>query len=187
MNRRNAIKNATLLLGGTLSASTVMAVMSGCKAERAANRTSSFFTTDEANIVECIVDRIIPRTDTPGAVDAGVHLLIDKMMAEYYPKEESTAFREALLQVDHDAKKTFGNAFVRLNTGQQDQLLEKYDKAAFADNGEEKTFFRKIKELTILGFCTSEPGATEFLKYDPLPGDYNGCIPYEEVGAAWAT
>ena len=48
-------------------------------------------------------------------------------------------------------------------------------------------FFKNMKELTVLGFCTSEEGATNFLKYEAVPGAYHGCIPYSEVGAAWAT
>jgi gluconate 2-dehydrogenase gamma chain len=43
-----------------------------------------------------------------------------------------------------------------------------------------------MKELTTLGFFTSEAGASRFLKYAPIPGPYRGDIPYSEVGAAWA-
>jgi hypothetical protein len=43
------------------------------------------------------------------------------------------------------------------------------------------------KELTLLGFFTSEPGATQVLQYDPVPGAYHGCVPLEEVGKTWAT
>lgn len=186
MNRRDAIKRTTLLLGGTLSASAIMGVMSGCKAEPVLNWAPSFFTMEEGDIIENMVDRILPVTDTPGAIDAGVHSFIDRMMAEFYPAEESAILREALAKVDVDAKKDFGKNFTALSDEQQDELLKKYDRAAYAQGGRDH-FFRKIKELTILGFCTSEVGATEFLEYDPLPGDYKGCIPYEEVGKAWAT
>ncbi|MEO1262431.1 MAG: gluconate 2-dehydrogenase subunit 3 family protein [Bacteroidota bacterium] len=186
MNRRDAIKRTTLLLGGTLSASAIMGVMSGCKAEPVLDWEPSFFTLEEGDIIENMVDRILPVTDTPGAIDTGVHAFIDRMMDEFYLPEDSASFRAALAQVDQDANKDFGKNFTSLSDDQQDELLKKYDEAAYGENGKDH-FFRKIKELTILGFCTSEVGATEFLEYDPLPGDYKGCIPYEEVGKAWAT
>ncbi len=187
MNRRDAIKKTSFLLGGTLSASAIFGVMSGCKAEPVLDWTPAFFTTNEGGIIEKMVDRILPRTDTPGALDAGVHAFIDNMMARFYQEKDQTAFRTALMTVDEDAKKDFGENFTSLSAEQQDELLRKYDAVAYSNTTGEDHFFKKIKELTILGFCTSEAGATEFLEYDPLPGDYKGCIPYSDVGKAWAT
>ncbi len=51
-----------------------------------------------------------------------------------------------------------------------------------------RPFFRMLKELTVVGYYTSEVGAMANLKvsYMPgrfdLPGHYDGCIPYDEVG-----
>ncbi|HFA50566.1 MAG TPA: gluconate 2-dehydrogenase subunit 3 family protein [Bacteroidetes bacterium] len=187
MNRRDAIKRTTLLLGGTLSASAILGVMSGCQPEPVLNWTPTFFTTEEGNIVEQMAERILPRTDTPGATDAGVHTFIDAMMSGYYEEKDKLAFREALAKVDADAKAEHGKAFTKLTAAQQDGLLKKYDTEAYGATAGDDHFFKTMKELTILGFCTSEVGATEFLKYDPVPGDYKGCIPYSEVGSAWAT
>lgn len=187
MNRRDAIKRTSFLLGSTLSASAIFGVMSGCKAEPTLDWSPSFFTTQEGSIIEQIVERILPRTDTPGALDAGVHAFIDRMMAKFYPEKDRLAFREALKKVDEDANKDFGKNFTSLSEAQQDELLNKYDATSREKSNGEPHFFKRIKELTILGFCTSEVGATEFLNYDPLPGDYKGCIPFSEVGKVWAT
>jgi hypothetical protein len=45
------------------------------------------------------------------------------------------------------------------------------------------------KELTLLGFFTSEPGATQVLQYIAVPGSYKGCVPLAEAGngKTWAT
>lgn len=189
MNRREAIKRTTILLGGVLSASAISGVMSGCKADPEIDWSPQYFSAEEGNLVQAIAERIIPQTDTPGAIAAGVPVFIDKMMAEFYQGAEKKAFKEGLEKVESDAKDTYGKSFVDLAPEQQDALLQKYDEAAYAEdrNREKKPFFRTMKELTVLGFCTSEAGATEVLKYDPVPGDYKGCIPYAEVGAAWAT
>jgi gluconate 2-dehydrogenase gamma chain len=190
MNRRDAIKNATLLLGGVLSASAISGVMAGCKAEPKLGWTPKFCTADEASALEALVDRIIPKTDTPGAKDAGVHNFIDQLMAEFFQEKEKADFKAGLAKLDADAKAANGKAFAALTPEQQDALLTQYDAEAYDKNrkpDDPPHFFRSAKELTVLGFCTSEVGATEFLKYDPVPGAYHGCIPYSEVGAAWAT
>ena len=187
MNRRDAIKKTSFLLGGSLSASAIFGVMSGCKAEPTLDWTPSFFNANEGQLIENLVECILPRTDSVGALDAGVHVFIDKMLADFYQENEKTAFRNGLKKIDEGAKKDFGKKFTSLTDEQQEELLKKYDEATYSQTTGEKHFFKKIKELTILGFCTSEIGASEFLKYEVLPGDYKGCIPYSDIGRAWAT
>ncbi len=190
MNRRDAIKQASILLGGVLSASAISGVMAGCKAEPKIDWTPKYFSADEAGLLEAIVERIIPKTDTPGAKDAGVHNFIDQMMADFYEEKDKAAFKDGLAKIESEAKSAHGKSFVSLSPEQQDEVLTKFDKEAY-DPGRKKDdpphFFKTMKELTVTGFCTSEQGATNFLKYDPVPGAYHGCIPYSEVGAAWAT
>lgn len=48
-------------------------------------------------------------------------------------------------------------------------------------------FFRTMKELTLLGYYTSQPGATKELRYLQVPGRFDGCVPFAKVGRAWAT
>jgi hypothetical protein len=56
------------------------------------------------------------------------------------------------------------------------------------DNEEgEKTFFQEFKELTLVGYFTSQIGAEEELRYEQYPGPYQGCVPFEDVGRTWAT
>lgn len=189
MNRREAIKRTAILVGGTLSASAMMGVLNGCKADPKVTWAPKFFTAEEASTLEAIAERIIPQTDTPGAKAAGVPGFIDQMMAEYYQEKDKTILRTGLQTVETDAKAAHSKSFASLTPAQQDELLTKYDKEAYDENrkSEDQHFFRTLKELTVLGFFTSEVGATEFLKYDPVPGNYVGCVPYAQVGAAWAT
>lgn len=48
------------------------------------------------------------------------------------------------------------------------------------------SFFQMMKELTLVGYYTSEAGATEELTYEPVPGVWEGCVPYEDIGSAWS-
>ncbi len=189
MNRREAIKRASFLLGGVISASAVTGVLQGCKADPSAAGSWQFLSAPEGSVLDAIVDRIIPRTDTPGALDAGVSAFIDTMLAEFYQDKEKSLLREGLAKADADAQAAHGTGFAALTPDQQDEILRQYDGDAYAEgrSRDDKHFFRLLKELTVLGFCTSEVGATEFLRYDPVPGQYKGCIPFEEVGVTWAT
>ena len=48
-------------------------------------------------------------------------------------------------------------------------------------------FFRTMKELTLLGYYTSQVGATKELRYVQVPGRFDGCVPFTTIGRAWAT
>jgi hypothetical protein len=50
----------------------------------------------------------------------------------------------------------------------------------------ETPFFRTMKELTLIGYYTSEPGATKELRHVPVPGRYEGCVPFTKIGRTWA-
>ncbi len=48
-------------------------------------------------------------------------------------------------------------------------------------------YYTMMKQLTILGYFTSKEGATKALRYDPVPGKYDGSYPYKKGDKAWAT
>ena len=48
-------------------------------------------------------------------------------------------------------------------------------------------YFGMMKQLTLLGYFTSEIGATKALRYIAVPGKYEGCVPYKKGDKAWAT
>lgn len=188
MNRREALKRTALFMGGALSSSAIAGVLQGCKAQPDLNWQPKFLTEDQARITATVAERIIPKTDTPGAQDAGVPEFIDLMLNDIYTEEEKQRFAAGLDQLEKDSQETYDDSFVDLEPTQQDELLKKYE-AQKSDDPENKPFFAMAKELTMLGFFTSEVGATQFLQYVSVPGKYEGCIPVEEAGegVAWAT
>ena len=54
-------------------------------------------------------------------------------------------------------------------------------------DGDPNHYFHLMKQLTLWGFFTSEPGATKALRYVAVPGHYDGCVPYKKGDKAWAT
>lgn len=192
IDRRQAIKRTAMLMGAAVSASAITGVLQGCKPTPELIYTPDFFTPDQARIITEVCEIIIPKTDTPGAKEAGVPGFIDTMLKDCYNKEDQDRFVEGLTTFDNEAKSTYGDRFVYCKPEQQTELVEKFHNAALQvakENREaKKPFILMTKELTLLGFFTSEPGATQVLQYVAVPGSYKGCIPLSEAGngKAWA-
>ena len=194
MDRRELIQKAAMLLGGAISASAMSGVLAGCVSTPGAGGKQTFFTPSEMKTATAVADQILPRTDTPGALDVGVPAFMDRMMAGYYQDKQRRILRDGLVRMDKDAMAANGAVFAALTPDQQVALMKVYDREAYEQNRRNTTnpnadphFFRILKELTIVGFCTSEVGATKFLNYAAIPGPLRSDVPYSEIGKAWAT
>lgn len=184
MNRRDILKNTSLVLGGALSVGTISAVMSGCKAEAIdLGWVPDLLSSEQAQLIGEIAERIIPKTDTPGAKDAGVAKFIDRAINLNITGAKRDALLSGLNVFNTLAKEKFSNSFVAIEDSQKDEIIKSLAEEK-SDDG--KTIFQTLKELTVAGFFTSEVGAKSALAYDPIPGEYVGCIDYKEVGKAYA-
>ena len=186
MDRREALRRTAFLMGGAISAPTIMGVLNGCTAKPTLDWKPEFLTEDQGILITNVTEIIIPKTDTPGAKDVGVPGFIDRMMKDVYSKEDQEKFLAGLKEFDEGAKSEYGDPFIALSDEQQSAYVKKVHDEAIATGGE-RPFILKVKELTLVGFFTSEPGATQVLQYIAVPGEYHGCLPLEEVGKTWAT
>lgn len=194
MDRREALKRTAILMGGVVSAPAIMGVLKGCTANPGIDWKPVFLNEDQASVISTVSEIIIPRTDTPGAKDAGVPSFIDQMLKEVYSEEDQKYFTAGLEAFNEEAKNEFGNEFSDLDEEDQSAFVKKvHDAAVHAENNTDpapkRPFILMMKELTMLGFFTSEPGATQVLQYVAVPGAYKGCIPLAEAGngKTWAT
>jgi gluconate 2-dehydrogenase gamma chain len=196
MDRRELLHRASLLLGGAITASAATGILAGCVATPQGMDLSqttpagSLLTDAEMATVVAMADQIIPKTDTPGAIDVGVPAFIDRMLSGYYQQRERDVMQAGLARVAVDARALRGTAFASLTSDEQVTLMKRYDQEQFDYTRANATktppppphFFRLMKELTILGFCTSEVGATKLMYYNQNPGPYRGDLPLSEVG-----
>lgn len=199
MNRREAIQKSALAFGFAISAPALAGVLKGCTAKPSLNYQPVFFDTEQARLVAEVAEIIIPRTSTPGAKDVGVPSFIDTMLKEIYSPEEQQKFIDDLMAFDAEAEKEFGSRFLDCEPDEQMAFVKKKNEMALtagvsisegwwaAGRADERPFILKMKELTLLGFFTSEDGATKVLQYNQVPGPFKGCVPLTEVGKAWAT
>ncbi len=189
ISRRQALEQVAILLGGAISAPTVAGVLS--KPTRRAWAASPAWaprtlSPAQLELVATVAEHIIPQTDTPGARAAGVHRFVDTLLSDHYPATERDRFLAGLADVDARAQSAHGQPFRQCSPEQRIALLGEMDARAFASSrGEDGWFFRRLKELTIVGYYTSEFGAMQELHVSPF-GAYRGDIPYASVGRAWS-
>lgn len=186
MNRREILKQTSLVVGGALSLGTISAVMGGCKTESIdLGWVPKILSTDQAQLVAEIAERIIPKTDTPGAKDAGVASFIDNALDLNILGDKRSTFLSGLTQFTKMAKDKFGKSFIDISDVDKDTVI----KAVAMDGAEGDSvnpIFKQLKELVVAGFFSSEVGAKGALAYDPIPGEYIGCVDFKTVGKAYA-
>ena len=134
ITRREALKRAAWILGGTVSAPTILGVLAGCRAEQTTTAfTPRTLTPDQQNTVEAIAEIIIPETETPGAKAAGVDQFVDRMLTDYYKPADRDRFLAGLKRVDAGAQRLHGKPFGALTKEQQTAIVLDLDKAAFTE------------------------------------------------------
>jgi len=176
-------RQAVLTFGALWSA---LAIPAGAAAQTLPAWAPKALTSDQARALEAAAELIMPATDTPGAREAGVPQFVDRAVAQYCEPSEAALIRAGLDRMNADARAAHGAAFASLKPGQQTALLAGYDAEAGRRAQGAPHFFATLKELVTVGYFTSEPGAMKALRYDPIPGDYRGCVPLSEIGRAWA-
>jgi glucoside 3-dehydrogenase (cytochrome c) hitch-hiker subunit len=136
-----------------------------------------------------ISELIIPQTDTPGAKAARVNEFIDLIVADWYDQQEKSAFLTGLADVDRRSQDLFSKDFVDGSGKQQIQILNDLDEEARVKSEstlryrarntatEEKPFFSMIKQLTLIGYYTSEIGFVQELHEEIIPARHAGCAP----------
>jgi len=166
MDRRHAIKNVALLLGGTLSVSTLSALGRWESSDFKLFKTSTLSLTDsQRKIVAEVAELIIPKTSTPGAKDAGVPAFIEMMLNDCYKSPEQISFVEGLKGLE-------AQNFLQKNAAEQTEILKGVEVNTKTMKSDTKgtPFWKLMKELTLLGYYTSEVGIKSSFDYEPIPG-----------------
>jgi glucoside 3-dehydrogenase (cytochrome c) hitch-hiker subunit len=143
---------------------------------------------ERAPMLEALVDTVLPATDTPGAKQARVQFFVDLALRDCYTAEEQRIFTTGLEALAADTAKTHGRPFEACSPEERHALLAPLDAASYKpDTGARGSFVRILKDLTLVGFFTSQIGATQALAYEKVPGGYRGCVELRPDQKAWAT
>ena len=186
MDRREAIRRTALMLGLAISPSLLTAVARAQTAAAAGSKPkTTYLTPAQLETAGALAERIIPRTDTPGALEVGLIAFLGLIYGEFMSQEERDRFTQGLAAIDAASVAVCQTRFARASPEQQDVMLRKL---AEASQNQENTFCHQIRELTLLGYFTSEQVGKNVLRYDPIPGRFDPCIPVTEAGnVSWTT
>ncbi|MEG8039378.1 gluconate 2-dehydrogenase subunit 3 family protein [Sphingomonas sp. LR60] len=136
------------------------------------------FTAAQRALVAALSERVMPTTDTPGAITAGVPAYIEHMLGDWAIDDERATIFGGLAAIDARSMADYRVPAVKATAAQQDALLTlaMNDKLPGATE-----FFPAFKQLVITGYFTSEVGITQEREYLPVPGEYDGAYPYAKV------
>lgn len=155
----------------------------------------NLLSTKKALIAE-LAETIIPRTDTPGAKDAKVEDYILKMITENTDAKTQKSFLAGLSSLEHYTNDSYHKGFAQCSDIQKAEVLKHFEnKGNYSVNILNKvskkllgpSFFHKLRDLTVEGYCTSYAGATKGMAYDLIPVTFEACIPLKKDQLAWAT
>lgn len=174
INRREAIKRATLLVGIALSSSEVSHCLAVTDSVNSSNVPWSpqFISNDLYLELVAIVELIFPRTDTLGAIDAKVPQYVDLFYGQYLNNAERDLLYQGL-------KKLSLGVFSKSTRDEQANQMTALAQSAIK---EDRGFLSILRHLTITGYFTSESVMKTVTKYDPIPGTYVPCVPISKTG-----
>lgn len=170
MERRKVIKGIALSLGSLV---TMPAWASGWSI-------SNFETLTPLNndaLLAELCETIIPKTQTLGAKDLGIHQFIQKVVTDCFDKKARDNFAQSLSQIAPISIKAFGKPFVEGNTAQRINVLENLSKS---EDKNLQNFYQILRGLTIQGYTSSEYYMTNFTDYEMAPARYLGCVPVKK-------
>ena len=204
MERRELLKMIAVLTGGVVIGGDVF--LSGCKTNTSGGVT---FSAGNITLLDEVGETIIPTTNTPGAKATKIGEFMKTMVTDCYTEEQQKIFTEGMAGLDEACKKVNGKTFMDCSADQRKAFLVALEKEAKEYNkqrdekdkaarekarvamdpnyvGSSSHYYTMIKQLTLLGYFSSEIGSKQALRWVPVPGKYDGAFPYKKGDKAWA-
>lgn len=142
------------------------------------------FTPQQRALMTALSERVMPTTDTPGAIAAGVPEFIEKLLADWALPEDREPILAGLDAIEAHSQAVYQVGAAEATLEQQDALLTLTMKDELPGGWE---FFDKFRQLVITGYFTSEIGITQEREYLPVPGRYDGAYPYSQVNKVFSS
>jgi hypothetical protein len=204
MERRELLKMIAILTGGVVIGGEVF--LTGCNA---GGTSATGFVPENIALLDEVGETIIPTTDTPGAKAAKIGEFMKTMVTDCYTDAQQKVFSDGLAGFNEACKKLNGKAFMDCSAEQRKAFLVSLEKEAKEYNkqrdekdkaakekaqkdmdphfvGSPSHYYSMIKQLTLWGYFSSEIGMKQALRFLPVPGRYDGALPYKKGDKAWA-
>jgi len=166
MNRRDLLKKGVYGLVGVSLSSTLISTLQSCTSIE--KYSPHYFSKTEFSLLFNIVDFLIPKTETPGALEMKVPQFIDIIISETYNNESKNNFSNKLKSLIEDFKSN--NIDLTDYNSMKSKFVNDFN------NKTHQEIYNQIRDLTVWGFKTSKEIALNVLNYNPIPGYQLGCI-----------
>ena len=182
MNRREALKAGTAVLGGAIFAAS--GVLAACVRERGESATGILSPDDQA-LAEEIADTLLPTTAaSPGAKAAGAGAAMNLLLTDCYEPEQQRRIVQGLEEFRATCRDRCGGGFASMARPERERLLREID--AESQQAGEEHWFTAMRGLAQHAYFSTEAGLTQALRYVQTPGRWVGCMPLEPGQPAWA-
>jgi hypothetical protein len=190
LKRRKALLGISLITGGALIS------FAGFKWFRFNASPDLAILFRKARVIACLADCIIPKSNSPSASECNVPEFIVRMVKENTDVQTQNNFVTGLLELEEYSAALYGKSFLDCGSDVRNKIVSHFSERDKPQPGIVgriqkkifgKSFFSTLTEYTVIGYFTSEKGATIALRYSLIPNRYDGCRPYQSGEKAWAT
>ena len=168
--RREVLQGLIISIGGAS-----MLTACGNVAEVIASDTGAqalgFYSDQELALVARISDLLIPRTETPGALDVNVPGFLDGLMSQWADSNTQQTQHRLLASLGQ----MLGDDFVTATAEAAEQTLQELDTRAF-EGGSQYRGYRSLKSLITQSYFATEAGALEEQHWVASPGRWDPCV-----------
>jgi hypothetical protein len=196
MERREALKKTAMIAGSGTMIPSLISLLQSCQQQPELDWQPIFLSPEHAKLITALVDTLLPKTDTPGALDMKVHIFIDLVFSKVYDQTGQKMVTDEMTSFNKKSVVQFGKTFDELDNEQRSEILKNEEVTSEKFNGQvwgtavgiqkPVVFYRSLKSIALWGYFSSEEIGKNVLSYDPIPGEYSGCIPLSDVGNSWS-
>ena len=181
MNRREAVKATTAVLGGVLLTTNGFLIACARDQDKGSGKV---LTVDDQLLIEEIADTLLPTTpSSPGAKAAGAGEAINLLLTDCYEPVDHERVVNGLKEFRKKCERC-GSSFASLPQAEREQILREIDAETLKAG--EKHYFALVRELAVRAYFSSEIGKTKAMRYVLVPGKWVGCVPLTPGQPAWA-
>jgi len=191
MDRRTLIQRAILLVGATMAAN-------GCDMLPGAGNDANFaLDAEQMALLSAVAGTIMPKTETAGAVEAGVPQKLEGLMRDWASAETRENLLGALSRIDNAAAEQGAEGFAAMDADARLALLVPHDAAALEEDPDGLPIaatnpfaagrpplhdgaYAQLKDLVLTLYYYSEPALTQELSYEHNPGTWEPSVPVTE-------
>jgi len=171
-----ATVTGTALIGGEL-------LLTACKNSNT-DVPASGFTNQELGLINEVADTMLPTTaSSPGAKAANVADPIARIVNDCYSDDQQKIFHDGLASLAKKSEESNGKSFIDSSAEERTAMLQSLQKEArdqqtSGDGKQPPHYFTMMQQLALLSYYNSEIGCKQAMRFDPVPGRYDGCIDY---------